>query len=441
MGKDKDDKKNVEPKASGAWPDNAHMPQCKACQRKGCSHFRRGFAHILSQAEDCPNPKIEAQKAASSQGTCDADILVPTTCPCHGCYDSILRVDLNRGPEKSLQYLFDSTKGTWTVKTARYRYKRDTELVVGCSGRHAIIESPKAGRYAQLWCRTCCNCEQSGKKVGKIAGCVDPAHWYTITNRSYHEKTPCHQLVSTLLVASYNEAVQKKIGFEAAIGSVGMSYYAMGMIATKEVEPPESKAANAAAMQNGQGNIAQGRGIDPLGQMQAGGAESLLQGLKRARPGDSMSNQRMSLPGVLANAQGLGGLQYPGRMGMQVPGSLPGMNSHQQVLNTSNQMQTPSIVQTMQTMDMLRMNKHRRIDNTSSPMMMQGSATGGLAQASQSTAVQGLAATIQRGLGSMLGKDGLGPAVSAMAKKSVYWDLPDILTTGGKTTNAPPAMS
>lgn len=224
-------KERVGPGSPGAErakgiPDSHQMPQCKACQRRGCSHFRRGFAQILlHNNKACGNPTIESCKPAASEGLCDSDILVPTTCPCHGCYDLIVRVDLNRGAEDSLQYTLDPATHEWSVEVAKYRYKRDTELVIGCSGRHAIIESPKAGRYAQLWCRTCCNCEQSGKKVGRLAGCVDAAHWYTITNRSYHEKTPFHQLVNTLLVASYNEAIAHRLGFEDALGSVGLSYY------------------------------------------------------------------------------------------------------------------------------------------------------------------------------------------------------------------------
>eukprot|EP00288_Rhodomonas_lens_P019642 CAMPEP_0177689544 /NCGR_PEP_ID=MMETSP0484_2-20121128/260_1 /TAXON_ID=354590 /ORGANISM="Rhodomonas lens, Strain RHODO" /LENGTH=253 /DNA_ID=CAMNT_0019199969 /DNA_START=155 /DNA_END=913 /DNA_ORIENTATION=- len=235
-------------------PDNEVMPMCKACQKKGCSHFRRGFAHLLSlNKKDCENPTITAIKPAQSEGACDSDILVPTTCPCHGCYDLVLRVDLNRGPEDSLQYTFDQESSSWACHTAKYRYKRDTELVIGCAGRHAIIESPKAGRYAQLWCRTCCNCEQTGKKVGKIAGCVDAAHWYTITNRSYHEKTPFHQLVNTLLVASYNDAVSSRIGFEDAIGAVGMSYYGQCLTVSKEAEEAAAEAAAAVAAAAGGG--------------------------------------------------------------------------------------------------------------------------------------------------------------------------------------------
>eukprot|EP00286_Rhodomonas_abbreviata_P026946 CAMPEP_0181296732 /NCGR_PEP_ID=MMETSP1101-20121128/4860_1 /TAXON_ID=46948 /ORGANISM="Rhodomonas abbreviata, Strain Caron Lab Isolate" /LENGTH=254 /DNA_ID=CAMNT_0023401615 /DNA_START=138 /DNA_END=898 /DNA_ORIENTATION=+ len=241
-----------EPQSSDAvavgLPENEHMPLCKACQRKGCSHFRRGFAHLLSHnKKDCENPTIIAVKPAASEGSCEQDILVPTTCPCHGCYDVVLRVDLNRGPEDSLQYMLDADTNKWVAHTAKYRYKRDTELVIGCAGRHAIIESPKAGRYAQLWCRTCCNCEQTGKKVGKIAGCVDAAHWYTITNRSYHEKTPFHQLVNTLLVSSYNEAVSSRIGFEDAIGPVGMSYYGQCLTVSKDAEDAAAEAAAAVA--------------------------------------------------------------------------------------------------------------------------------------------------------------------------------------------------
>ena len=93
--------------------------------------------------------------------------------------------------------------------------------------RHKIIESPKAGRYAQLWCRTCCNCAISSKTIGNLVGCTNTAHWHTVTNRSYHEKTPFHQLAHNLLQASYNEALQARIPFEDAIGLTGQTYYKM----------------------------------------------------------------------------------------------------------------------------------------------------------------------------------------------------------------------
>ncbi len=57
----------------------------------------------------------------------------------------IVRADVNRGAEESLQYTVEGGSQLWQVEIAKYRYKRDTELVIGCSGRHAIIESPKAG--------------------------------------------------------------------------------------------------------------------------------------------------------------------------------------------------------------------------------------------------------------------------------------------------------
>jgi len=62
-----------------------------------------------------------------------------------GCYEPIVRIDLNRGPDASLQYTTAAGRLGWRGEVAKYRYKRDTELVIGCSGRHAIIESPKAG--------------------------------------------------------------------------------------------------------------------------------------------------------------------------------------------------------------------------------------------------------------------------------------------------------
>jgi hypothetical protein len=136
-------------------------------------------------------------------------------------------IDLNRGHDKSLSYNMDPKTGEWKAEFVRYRYKRDTELVIGCGGRHKIIESPKAGRYAQLWCRTCCNCSLSSKAIGNLVGCTNTAHWHTVTNRSYHEKTPFHQLAHNLLLASYAEALQAGIPFEDAIGLTGQTYYKM----------------------------------------------------------------------------------------------------------------------------------------------------------------------------------------------------------------------
>jgi hypothetical protein len=91
--------------------------------------------------------------------------------------------------------------------------------------RHQIVDEPKAGRYAQLWCRSCCNCEVLGKPVGLFAGCCCIAHWYTITNRSYHERTPFHQLASTLLKSSYDEALAAGSPFATMIGPIGQMYY------------------------------------------------------------------------------------------------------------------------------------------------------------------------------------------------------------------------
>ena len=43
-------------------------------------------------------------------------------------------LDLNRGHDKSLSYNLDQKTGEWKAEYVRYRYKRDTELVVGCAG-------------------------------------------------------------------------------------------------------------------------------------------------------------------------------------------------------------------------------------------------------------------------------------------------------------------
>jgi len=91
--------------------------------------------------------------------------------------------------------------------------------------RHQIIDEPKAGRYAQLWCRSCCNCEMMDKPVGLLAGCCCIAHWYTITNRSYHERTPFHQLACMLLKSSYDEALAAGSPFAEMIGPIGQMYY------------------------------------------------------------------------------------------------------------------------------------------------------------------------------------------------------------------------
>jgi len=48
-----------------------------------------------------------------------------------------------------------------------------------------------------------------------------------VTNRSYHEKTPFHQLAHNLLQTSYSEALQARIPFEDAIGLTGQTYYKM----------------------------------------------------------------------------------------------------------------------------------------------------------------------------------------------------------------------
>ena len=42
--------------------------------------------------------------------------------------------DLNRGHDKSLSFNLDVKTGEWKAEFVRYRYKRDTELVVGCAG-------------------------------------------------------------------------------------------------------------------------------------------------------------------------------------------------------------------------------------------------------------------------------------------------------------------
>jgi hypothetical protein len=42
--------------------------------------------------------------------------------------------DLNRGHDKSLSFNLDQKTGEWKAEFVRYRYKRDTELVVGCAG-------------------------------------------------------------------------------------------------------------------------------------------------------------------------------------------------------------------------------------------------------------------------------------------------------------------
>ena len=42
--------------------------------------------------------------------------------------------DLNRGHDKSLSFNLDQKTGEWKADFVRYRYKRDTELVVGCAG-------------------------------------------------------------------------------------------------------------------------------------------------------------------------------------------------------------------------------------------------------------------------------------------------------------------
>eukprot|EP00960_Hanusia_phi_P047838 758616-Hanusia_phi.AAC.4 len=138
------------------------------------------------------------------------------------------------------------SQGTDTRRTPRSSSGARGELGPGWlyvalmwSRRHKIIESPKAGRYAQLWCRTCCNCESSNKPCGKLLGCACAMHWHTVTNRSYHEKTPFHQLATTLIMVgrmegqvpwrdgfarqtAYNDAMGGECKFDEVIGVIGM---------------------------------------------------------------------------------------------------------------------------------------------------------------------------------------------------------------------------
>ncbi|EKX36056.1 hypothetical protein GUITHDRAFT_146093 [Guillardia theta CCMP2712] len=212
----------------GNWatPPQGQMPMCKICKRQGCSHFRRGFAHLLAlnpvrKLSRLSGGLFDGLSQNNAYPTCadvktgedksfETDIVIPSTCPCHGCSERVERVDVNRGSERSVTYLFDARKSSWEPQIARYR-------------RHKIIESPKAGRYAQLWCRTCCNCESANKPRGKLLGCACAMHWHTVTNRSYHEKTPFHQLATTLIMTSYNEAVNSECKFEQVIGVIGMA--------------------------------------------------------------------------------------------------------------------------------------------------------------------------------------------------------------------------
>ena len=156
--------------------------------------------------------------------------------------------------------------------------------------RHKIIESPKAGRYAQLWCRTCCNCAISSKPVGKLVGCTNTAHWHTVTNRSYHEKTPFHQLAHNLLQASYNEALQDRIPFEDAIGLTGQAYYKMAGDKGCDTDQP----------QHGNGRGREGKG----GDSNAGGARQV----KRERGGDvgdmNQMNDMNQINAMTANGGG-----------------------------------------------------------------------------------------------------------------------------------------
>eukprot|EP00960_Hanusia_phi_P033733 750624-Hanusia_phi.AAC.3 len=217
------EKNNSRDHSGQVWqvPDMSLMPHCKSCKHQGCMHFRRGFAHLLALNQVLSLLTHQEERAQS-------------------CSEPIIRADVNRGNEKSLTYNADLRTDEWKPEPSRYRYKRDTELVIGCTGRHRIIESPKAGRYAQLWCRTCCNCEATGRPIGNLLGCSNAAHWHTVTNRSYHEKTPFHQLANNLLQSSYNEALQSGMPFEKAIGPIGIAYYRNG-IDQRGVEAAKTK--------------------------------------------------------------------------------------------------------------------------------------------------------------------------------------------------------
>jgi hypothetical protein len=56
-----------------------------------------------------------------------------TICRAAGCIHKVVRVDLNRGPVKSLKYSM-SQDGKWGSSFGHFRYKKDTEIVLGCSG-------------------------------------------------------------------------------------------------------------------------------------------------------------------------------------------------------------------------------------------------------------------------------------------------------------------
>ena len=63
---------------------------------------------------------------------------------------SISTPDLNRGHDKSLSYNLDQKTGEWKAEFVRYRYKRDTELVVGCAGCVAARE--KSSSHSNCCC-------------------------------------------------------------------------------------------------------------------------------------------------------------------------------------------------------------------------------------------------------------------------------------------------
>jgi hypothetical protein len=61
--------------------------------------------------------------------------VITTPCSCTG-------LDLNRGHDKSLSFNLDQKTGEWKAEFVRYRYKRDTELVVGCAGYASLFTPP-----------------------------------------------------------------------------------------------------------------------------------------------------------------------------------------------------------------------------------------------------------------------------------------------------------
>ena len=101
----------------GNWatPPQGQMPMCKICKRQGCSHFRRGFAHLLAlnpvRNLSRPSGSVDGLSQNNAYPTCEdvgtgedkvsttrsycqpvsfvpqsfeTDIVIPSTCPCHG---------------------------------------------------------------------------------------------------------------------------------------------------------------------------------------------------------------------------------------------------------------------------------------------------------------------------------------------------------------------